>query len=145
MHTVWANENEKVDTIVCIQYIGCFSARRKSHFHVFLPLMKALAQKGQNMTVISNFTLEKPLQNYKDIDIGGVSKAWVNIMDMEQANPTSKLTKINNVVFLRHLSDISCDIGLSSRAVENFLKTKDKYVLMITESTATVSSLWRIG
>lgn len=41
----------------------------KSHFRGFQPLFKELAGRGYNLTVVSTFPLNKPLENYTDIPI----------------------------------------------------------------------------
>jgi len=41
----------------------------KSHFRGFQPLFKELADRGHNLTVVSTFPLQKPLQNYTDVPI----------------------------------------------------------------------------
>lgn len=41
----------------------------KSHFRGFQPLLKELASRGHNLTVVSTFPLTKSLANYTDIPI----------------------------------------------------------------------------
>lgn len=41
----------------------------KSHFSGFQPLFKELANRGHNLTVVSNFPLKEPMENYTDIPI----------------------------------------------------------------------------
>ncbi|KAJ8972841.1 hypothetical protein NQ314_000005 [Rhamnusium bicolor] len=110
--------------------LGVFPHLGKSHVDVFLPLMKSLAQKGHSVTVISHFPLSKPVPNYKDIDLGGSSQVLLDIIDIK---PTNRFDKINNILPLSYMANISCEIGLSSKAVQNFMKTKEEFDLMIIE------------
>nr|QIK00368.1 UDP-glycosyltransferase [Xylotrechus quadripes] len=113
--------------------LGIFPHLGKSHFDVFLPLMRALTEKGHTVTVISNFPREKPIKNYKDIDIGAKSMIWQDVIDMTQLDPYSRLYKVGNIFLLDYIANLSCEFGLSSPPIQDFLKTKEKYDLMITE------------
>lgn len=41
----------------------------KSHYGAFQPLLKELAERGHNVTVVSHFTLKDPPPNYHHIDV----------------------------------------------------------------------------
>lgn len=51
--------------------LGVFHFNGKSHFIMFEALMKGLAAKGHQVTVVSHFPQEKPLPNYKDLSLKG--------------------------------------------------------------------------
>lgn len=44
-----------------------FPIQGRSHFNVLEPLLKALAEKGHQVDVVSSFPLKKPFDNYNDI------------------------------------------------------------------------------
>nr|QIK00367.1 UDP-glycosyltransferase [Xylotrechus quadripes] len=113
--------------------LGVFPHLGKSHFDVFLPLMKTLAQKGHNVTVISHFPLSQTIPNYKDIDLGGRSMAFVDSVNLQEEDPNSKLNKVNNVWMLSYSGNLSCEVGLSSQNLQTFLKTEQNFDLMIIE------------
>ncbi|KAJ8932274.1 hypothetical protein NQ318_005626 [Aromia moschata] len=113
--------------------LGIFPYLGKSHFDAFRPLMKGLAQKGHSVTVMSHFPLTRPFQNYRDIDLGGKNQVFIDVVDIKQAEPPSRLKKIRNVWMLADSANLSCEIGLSSSAVQNFLKTEEKFDVMIVE------------
>lgn len=64
-------------SIIAIQFqyghtfkvLGIFHKTSKSHFIAGSALMKGLAYAGHNVTVISNYPQNKPIENYRDIDI----------------------------------------------------------------------------
>lgn len=112
--------------------LGVFPHPGKSHVDVFKPLMKALAAKGHQVTVISYFPLIKPIPNYKDINLGS-KQALVDAFDMKDIDSSSRFQRINHVSLLSDIASSSCDFGLASEVVQNFMKTKDRYDLMITE------------
>ncbi|XP_023311037.1 UDP-glucuronosyltransferase 2B14-like [Anoplophora glabripennis] len=111
--------------------LGVFPHPGKSHVDVFKPLMKALAENGHKVTVISHFPLIKPIPNYKDIHLGS-KEVLVDAFDVNIAE-SSRFWKINHVLLLSYIANSSCENGLASEAVQNFMKTKDRYDVMITE------------
>jgi len=44
-----------------------FPSPSRSHLVIGSALMKGLAERGHNVTVVSSFPLEKPMKNYRDI------------------------------------------------------------------------------
>lgn len=43
----------------------------KSHFVMYRTLLTALAEKGHEVTVISHFPLNSPVENYEDLSVQG--------------------------------------------------------------------------
>lgn len=54
--------------------LGIFHTFSKSHYIAGGALMKGLAAKGHDVTVISAYPQDKPLKNYHDITVLGVDK-----------------------------------------------------------------------
>lgn len=52
-----------------LKILGVFPYTGKSHFVMFRKLMEELAVKNHRVDVVSMFPLEKPMRNYRDIDI----------------------------------------------------------------------------
>lgn len=46
--------------------LGLFPHPGLSHFHYFHPIMRALAEAGHDVTVVSHFPNKPPMDNYKD-------------------------------------------------------------------------------
>lgn len=112
--------------------LGVFPHLGKSHIDVFQPLMKSLAERGHQVTVISHFPLIEPIPNYKDINLGG-KQVMVDVLDMNHIDPSTRLSKINRIVRLGYLAKFSCEIGLSSQVIQNFMKIRHEYDLLIIE------------
>ncbi|XP_055628473.1 UDP-glycosyltransferase UGT5-like [Toxorhynchites rutilus septentrionalis] len=55
------------DSVQSAKILGVFPTSSRSHYIVGSALMKALAKKGHQVTVISPFPQKKPLENYRDI------------------------------------------------------------------------------
>lgn len=60
-----------------LKILGVFPFAGKSHFAMYERLMKELAVREHQVDVISTFPLEKPLPNYRDIDIRAVGTEFV--------------------------------------------------------------------
>ncbi|KAJ8922622.1 hypothetical protein NQ315_007654 [Exocentrus adspersus] len=116
-----------------LNILGVFPHMGKSHADVFIALMKGLARKGHAVTVISHFPLREPIPNYTDIDLGGKSQVFLELVDMEQVGSKSRLKMMNNVLLLSYFANISCEVGLSSPAFQNFLKTDQRFDLLVIE------------
>lgn len=64
--------------INCYNILGIFIHPGKSHFDMFYPLMRSLAERGHNVTVISHFPDKNPVQGYKDVVLEGLSEIGLN-------------------------------------------------------------------
>lgn len=64
--------------IKCYNILGIFIHPGKSHFDMFYPLMRGLAERGHNVTVISHFPDKNPLPGYKDVVLEGLSEIGLN-------------------------------------------------------------------
>lgn len=49
--------------------LGAFPTPSRSNMVVASALMKGLADKGHQVTVLSSFPLEKPVKNYRDVTV----------------------------------------------------------------------------
>lgn len=54
--------------------LGIFHTHSKSHYIAGGALMKGLAEKGHDVTVISPFPQDKPLPNFQDVTVLGIDK-----------------------------------------------------------------------
>lgn len=54
--------------------LGIFHTSSKSHFIVGGALMKALAENGHDVTVISPFPQDKPITNFHDVTVPGIQR-----------------------------------------------------------------------
>lgn len=59
-------------TINGLRVLGIFPHPGVSHFQFFQPIMRGLAEKGHNVTVISHFPEKNPPSNYKDLRLSGL-------------------------------------------------------------------------
>lgn len=117
----------------CYNILIIFPHFGKSHFLAFEYMLKTLASKGHNVTVISFFPQKNPIPNYRDIPITteeSITGLEVLSMNMFE-NP--KRVMWNGADFIRTLADFSCPIFLSHPNLQNFLKENNKFDVVLIE------------
>lgn len=65
-----------------LRILGLFPHPGLSHFHFFHPIMRELALQGHNVTVVSHFPDAKPVANYKDLPLSGMT-SLTNSVDLD--------------------------------------------------------------
>lgn len=66
LNNVIVNESYKI--------LGVFHTSSKSHYIVGGALMRALAEKGHDVTVISPFPQDNPLKNFRDVTVPSIQR-----------------------------------------------------------------------
>lgn len=112
--------------------LALFPHPGKSHVDVFLPLTKALARKGHEVTVISHFPLKTPQINYTDVSLGNGSNHLINIFDMDN-NTKTRWDKWSIIQLLEEFRERSCRIGFESAHLRDFLKANQTFDVVIAE------------
>ncbi|XP_011559615.3 UDP-glycosyltransferase UGT5 [Plutella xylostella] len=64
--------------------LGLFPHSGRSHQMVFEPLLRALAERGHHVTVVSFFPLDQPPANYTDVSLEGISPIGVETVNIEE-------------------------------------------------------------
>lgn len=80
--------------------LGVFPVPGKSHWVMMEQLMKALAERGHQVDVVTHFLQNKPVPNYREISIEGRSPSAVNNMTATQV----KLFGTINIKMLMHMA-----------------------------------------
>lgn len=65
-----------------LRILGLFPHPGHSHFFVFQPVLRALADAGHDVTVVSRFPEKNPPPNYKDLTLTGMHEL-VNGINLE--------------------------------------------------------------
>lgn len=112
--------------------LGIFPHTGKSHFDVFEPLMKALAAKGHEVTVISHFPQQEPLRNYRDVSLKGTAPPLVHIFNVADYKGRWYEKYVSSFV-LYYFGYQSCVAGLASQPIQDFLKVNQTYDLIVME------------
>lgn len=65
-----------------LKILGLFPHPGVSHFHFFHPIMRALADAGHDVTVVSHFPDKDAPVNYKDLKLPSTN-LLTNVVDLE--------------------------------------------------------------
>lgn len=106
--------------------LGVFPINGRSHWVVYESVMKALAARGHNVTVITSFPQKTPVANYTDIDVSKAFSSAVNAIsiDMVLTYLTSVLT---NQWFISDHSLKLCRESQKLPQVQALLKSDIKF------------------
>ncbi|XP_068632420.1 UDP-glycosyltransferase UGT5-like isoform X1 [Battus philenor] len=119
--------------------LGLFPHFGKSHYMVFQPLLRTLAERGHQVTTVSFFPLENPPQNYTDVRLESSVPHGVESLDISifKPNPLMNVPILNT--FLQTHGTVSqvgiwalklCKDIIGQPAVAEALKQKYDVVLM---------------
>ncbi|CAH1160293.1 unnamed protein product [Phaedon cochleariae] len=114
-----------LNILVILPHVG------KSHQLVFEPLLKQLALRGHNLTVITRFPQKKTTANWRDINIGD-NEVTTEILEMGVITGT-RLGQISGRFLLAELAEQSCTSGLTNERFRNFLKEDNQFDLILVE------------
>lgn len=116
--------------------LGIFPHVGKSHSYAFEPLMRGLAEKGHEVTVISHFPLENPPPTFKDISLKGSLKIWIHAFNLEEfAYPLGTEWFMKHVYSAKNLfliASITCKAMLEDPGVQA-IKEGDYDVIIIEQ------------
>lgn len=102
----------------------------KSHFLLYEPVLRQLAFSGHNVTVVSYFPQMKPLRNYRDVPL--------EVMDRTAPKGLafgdfihSRFKYYGGIFILESYTKKYCQSGLQSRNLQNFLKEKNEFDVVL--------------
>lgn len=101
--------------------LGLFPHAGRSHFNAFEPLLKELAARGHNVTVISHFPQAIALPRYKDVSLKGTDESSVECFAFQEFS-YARLMKYYEPLYLAALGRNSCERALQSQDLLNFLE-----------------------
>lgn len=132
--------------------LGIFPMPAPSHFFIGYRIMKELADRGHQVSVINPYPREVPLKNYKDISVEGIeivfagencfnlikfswsSLTFYNFLDMKKylSDPKGR-SPFTGIVQAYDLGNALCEFVFSSESVQNLLKSDERFDLIIVE------------
>lgn len=118
-----------ISFVYCYNFLFVNDFPTKSSFTFLKPIMRSLTSKGHNLTVITNFPLEEPLPNYKEILIDGASilgdAPIVN--NLAHIESVQLLYRYITPLALTEFSNKLCELLFTTNAVEELYNEKVKY------------------
>ncbi|XP_026730403.1 UDP-glucuronosyltransferase 2A3-like [Trichoplusia ni] len=118
-----------VNGVLTLNILAVFPYQGKSHFFVFHSYLKELARRGHNLTVISYFPQEKPIENYHDISLAGKAKILEDVFPIYR----SYWGMIQVSLFVTNSGTENCKVLLADENVQNLWKNKVKFDLVVVE------------
>ncbi|XP_075217442.1 UDP-glycosyltransferase UGT5-like isoform X4 [Lycorma delicatula] len=103
-----------------------------SHFIIIEPLLKALASRGHNVTVVSYFPQKIPVKNYHDIDVSHTLPLVTNNITVDYClknmrSPTDFMQFVYNIGYK------TCIAVFKEKQVQDMINSTSEFDLVITE------------
>ncbi|XP_037904808.1 uncharacterized protein LOC119647761 [Hermetia illucens] len=111
--------------------LGVFPTMAKSHFIVGSALMKGLAEKGHDVSVISPFPLKKPLKNYRDIPTTTIVEVTKDLMN--SVLDSRKKSTLESFTSIFEMGEMITNVTLQERTIQDLLKSNEKFDIVIME------------
>uniref|UniRef100_A0A182TJ21 UDP-glucuronosyltransferase n=1 Tax=Anopheles melas TaxID=34690 RepID=A0A182TJ21_9DIPT len=112
--------------------LAVFPTSARSHYIVGSALMKELARRGHEVSVINPFPQKKPLKNYRDIDVSGsaelVKDLVPNMFEMVDQSVWESITMTYK------FGQMLANYTLMHPNVAKLIKSNEKFDLIIMES-----------
>ncbi|XP_025829209.1 UDP-glucuronosyltransferase 2B1-like [Agrilus planipennis] len=113
-----------------LRILGLFEHAGKSHHWVFDPLLRKLAEKGHDVTVISFFPQKTKIPRFTDISLENLTYIGFEVWNLTRVQRTMMQTAV-------HLLELSakrtCAAVLPSPQIKEFLKGNLTYDVILTE------------
>lgn len=121
-------------TTEAYKILGLFIHPGRSHYAVFSPLMKGLALKGHNVTVVSYFPERTNLPNYTDLTFDlqlDISESF----NVSRYEPITYWTYFREMFELVAWGNVACEGALGDTVIDRVLEIhkRDPFDLVITE------------
>ncbi|XP_052742083.1 UDP-glucosyltransferase 2-like [Bicyclus anynana] len=120
----------QVHQVHLLNILGIFPYQGKSHFIAHEALLKDLARRGHNVTVVSYFPQKIPIENYHDISLKSEENSYENYMAID--NP-SYFKIIYRSMYLAFLGNGNCKALLSDGNVQNLWNNNRKFDVVVIE------------
>ncbi|XP_063921929.1 UDP-glycosyltransferase UGT5-like [Zophobas morio] len=122
----------------CAKILGVFSAPGRSHYFLGSALMKALAENGHDVTMISSFGEKKPPKTkgtYRDIV---VTEVLENIQEMQKQQKMNMFDRENmnpfiSTVFLGYMMPKILEPTLQNKEVQQLIHSNETFDVVIVE------------
>ncbi|XP_045481092.1 UDP-glycosyltransferase UGT5-like isoform X4 [Harmonia axyridis] len=117
----------------CMNILGIFPINIRSHVRVFQSLMTELAVKGHDVTVVSHYPLEKPIERYKHVSLRGVCPLFVETVDVENLYNYNRIDMYVAPTELSQWGQGICESTYFSERLSEVWDTNRTYDLMVVE------------
>lgn len=126
----------KLKVLQCSNILVLATVTAKSHLTIYENLLKELARKGHNLTVISYYPQKEPIPNYRDVCIS-TGDNYENRRVPLGLPGNTKLSMWLGIFGVAELAHVTCPKLLSHKNVHNFLRENNTFDLILFESFNT--------
>lgn len=116
----------------CANILGVFPINGRSHWVVYESVMKALAARGHNVTVITSFPQKTPVPNMTEIDVSAAFPSAVNAIGIDMVLKYLANLFTNQWFIADHQLKL-CREGQKLPQVQALLKSDIKFDAVFTE------------
>lgn len=121
-----------VGTLSSYKILAVLPNPAKSHFAVFEPLMKALATKGHELTVLSYFPQKYQIERYTDINLQNSQNQHINVFNLNNYKGY-RYEKYRTLFALSRMGYETCTDALAVPSVQQLIKGNRTFDLLISE------------
>ncbi|XP_017471788.1 PREDICTED: UDP-glucuronosyltransferase 1-1-like [Rhagoletis zephyria] len=115
-----------------LKILGLFPHPGISHFHFFHPIMRGLAEKGHDVTVISHFPDKSPPVRYRDLPLTN-HETLTNSVDLKAFENRHFYNKFEEFLMLYNWGKDACNHTLRSDALAQVLRQRQHFDVIIME------------
>lgn len=112
--------------------LAVFPYPGKSHLEVFLPLMKKLAEKKHNVTVLSHYNPKIDLYNFEHISLNGELTLLLNFIQVRKITNV-RWERYKGLINVANSGTYGCEAGISLENVQNFIHSNYTFDVIIAE------------
>ncbi|XP_049958458.1 UDP-glucosyltransferase 2-like isoform X3 [Schistocerca serialis cubense] len=127
----------------CARILGINPTPSISHQRPFLVIIRALAERGHHVTIITPNPMEGPPPNTTQIDISFMYDEWKNAVDFTKIGQLSKDERLEMMINAAHKG---CDLQLQTPAVKqlHYQENMKRFSAIYREhqSTSLDSAVW---
>ncbi|KAG7212909.1 hypothetical protein KM043_002259 [Ampulex compressa] len=115
--------------------LAVFPFQAKSHYNVYEPWLKRLAERGHEVVSVTHFPQRNHLANFTDVDISSTLPSLISSMPFSVIH---NFTVWSNIRYLmRHAGVEICEPVLNSPEVRRMIEVKERFDVLIVEIFAT--------
>ncbi|KAI9586511.1 hypothetical protein GQX74_002358 [Glossina fuscipes] len=119
-----------------LKILGLFPHPGISHFHFFHPIMRSLAERGHEVTVVSHFPDKSPPVGYHDISLGG-KETLANIVDLQIFENRRIYNHFVEFFMLYEWGKVACNHTIRSDALTRLMRQDNKFDVILMEQFNT--------
>lgn len=119
-----------IPNINCARILGIFNIPSKSHHILGECLLKGLAAKGHEVTMLSPFSSEKLPKNYNEIVLENVFQVKDEMMSRMMLDAQNS-SLINKIITTMQFMNVMEDIFFNHTKIYNLIHSEDRYDLAI--------------